>query len=219
MFCIGISNLHSRPSNRLPSHETASQDTHPRIDSADGGFDASFLPCRRRIMSFPAHQDSLAFFSRRCLCTAIAETREVRHDIRHHFNVLQGLAANQEWDKLMDYLTKSSGIIPNTELNLCENTAADAAATLEASLKTDSAKRHILVQAYLHSDRMILLTVENIFDGNITVKNGEYQSSKRSGCGIGLQSVRHIAEKSGGYSRFLYENGTFCANIILRAEK
>ncbi len=111
----------------------------------------------------------------------------------------------------MDYLTKSSGIIPNTELNLCENTAADAAATLEASLKTDSAKRHILVQAYLHSDRMILLTVENIFDGNITAKNGEYQSSKRSGCGIGLQSVRHIAEKSGGYSRFLYENGTFCA--------
>lgn len=139
--------------------------------------------------------------------------------MRHHFNVLQGLAANQEWDKLMDYLTKSSGIIPNTELNLCENTAADAAATLEASLKTDSAKRHILVQAYLHSDRMILLTVENIFDGNITVKNGEYQSSKRSGCGIGLQSVRHIAEKSGGYSRFLYENGTFCANIILWAEK
>ncbi len=119
----------------------------------------------------------------------------------------------------MDYLTKSSGIIPNTELNLCENTAADAAATLEASLKTDSAKRHILVQAYLHSDRMILLTVENIFDGNITVKNGKYQSSKRSGCGIGLQSVRHIAEKSGGYSRFLYENGTFCANIILWAEK
>lgn len=139
--------------------------------------------------------------------------------MRHHFNVLQGLAANQEWDKLMDYLTKSSGIIPNTELNLCENTAADAAATLEASLKTDSAKRHILVQAYLHSDRMILLTVENIFDGNITVKNGKYQSSKRSGCGIGLQSVRHIAEKSGGYSRFLYENGTFCANIILWAEK
>lgn len=139
--------------------------------------------------------------------------------MRHHFNVLQGLAANQEWDKLMDYLTKSSGIIPNTELNLCENTAADAVATLETSLKTDSAKRHILVQAYLHSDRMILLTVENIFDGNITVKNGEYQSSKRSGCGIGLQSVRHIAEKSGGYSRFLYENGTFCANIILRAEK
>ena len=102
-------------------------------------------------------------------------------------------------------------ILPIPKIDLCLTLSNFLENALEASLKTDSAKRHILVQAYLHSDRMILLTVENIFDGNITAKNGEYQSSKRSGCGIGLQSVRHIAEKSGGYSRFLYENGTFCA--------
>lgn len=193
------------------------------------------------------------------LCTAITETREARHDMRHHFHVLQGLAANQEWDGLTEYLTRASGRIPDAELHLCENTAADAVAAhyglqfgkynipfsfrldlpsklpvpeidlcltlsnllenaLEASLKTDSAKRNIRVQAYLHSDCMVLLTVENAFDGKLNEKNGEYQSSKPRG-GIGLQSVRHIAEKNGGYSRFLYENGTFCANVMLRPEK
>lgn len=194
------------------------------------------------------------------LCAAIAETRESRHDMRHHFHVLQGLAANHEWDNLTDYLAKASEQIPNAGLNLCENTATDAIAchyrmlyqkhkipcsfaldlprqlpvpetdlcltlsnllenALEASLRTAPEKRRIRVQAYLHFDRMVLLTVENAFDGVISEKNNVFISSKRKGGGIGIQSVRHIAERNGGYSRFLYGNGIFCANVMLRREK
>ena len=36
------------------------------------------------------------------------------------------------------------------------------------------------------------------------------------GVGVGLQSVAHIAEKNGGYCRFLYGDGVFTANIMLR---
>lgn len=36
---------------------------------------------------------------------------------------------------------------------------------------------------------------------------------------IGLQAVRHIAEKNGGYCRFLYGDGVFCVNVILRGGK
>lgn len=193
------------------------------------------------------------------LCTAIAETREARHDMRHHFDVLSSLSARKEWESLEKYLSDIRGSIPNSELNLCENAAVDGIIShygllyrkhsipfsfefdlpaelpipeidlcvvlsnllenaLEASLNTDTAKRHIKAQAYLHSKNMVLLTVENAFSGMVKEKNGVFQSSKHTG-GIGIQSIRRIAEKNGGYSRFLYKDGIFCANVMLRAEK
>lgn len=194
------------------------------------------------------------------LRTAIAETREARHDMRHHFNTLQRLAGQKEWDSLVKYLADVQESLPDAGLDLCDNTAADSVAShygllfrrnnipfsfeldlpdrlpvpeidlclvmsnllenaLEASLKTDPAKRQVRVQAHLHSDHMVLLTVENTYDGTIREKDGAFLSSKRRGEGVGLQSVRHIAEKNGGYSRFLYGDGRFCANVILRTGK
>lgn len=194
------------------------------------------------------------------LKTAIEETRQSRHDLRHHFDVLSGLAGKKEWEALTEYLSNARGEIPDTELHLCDNTAADSVAghygllykkaqipfsfvldlpavlpipemnfclvlsnllenALEASLRTAPEKRQIKVQAYLHSEHMILLTVENAFDGVIKENGGVFQSSKRKGDGVGIQSVCRIADKNGGYSRFSYENGIFCANVILRSEK
>lgn len=194
------------------------------------------------------------------LRTAIAETREARHDMRHHFNALQSLAKQKEWDSLEKYLSDVQDSIPDVLLNLCDNTAVDSIAghygllcrkqdipfsfeldlprelpipeidlclvlsnllenALEASLRTTPSRRHIKVQAYLHSGHMILLTVENYFDGKVIEKDGVFQSSKRKGEGIGIQSVRRIADKNGGYSRFTHEGGIFCANVMLRSGK
>ena len=66
---------------------------------------------------------------------------------------------------------------------------------------------------------MLLLSVENSYDGEVWEKNGVFLSSKRPGEGIGLQAVRHIAEKGGGYSRFHYGDGVFIANVMLRGGK
>lgn len=194
------------------------------------------------------------------LRAAIAQTREARHDMRHHFNVLSRLAGQKEWESLVKYLSDAQDSIPDAELNLCDNPAADSVASyyalqfriydisfsfeldlpfelpvreidlclvmsnllenaLEASLRTAPVGRRIQVQAHLHSDHMVLLTVENAFEGRIREKDGVFQSSKRRGEGVGIQSVRHIAEKNGGYSRFFYEDGIFRANVILRGEK
>lgn len=193
------------------------------------------------------------------LRAAIEETREARHDMRHHFDTLLSLANRKEWDKLTDYLSDARGEIPDMELHLCNNVAADGVAghygllchkhdiplsvqldlpeilpvpeidlclvlsnllenALEASLKTEPAKRNIQVQAYLHSGHMVLLTVENAFNGKIKESGGIFQSSKRQGDGVGIQSIRRIAEKNGGYSRFFYEDGVFRANVMLRGE-
>ncbi|MBD9163609.1 MAG: GHKL domain-containing protein, partial [Blautia wexlerae] len=43
-----------------------------------------------------------------------------------------------------------------------------------------------------------------------------FQSSKRSGNGIGIESVRHITDKNGGACDFTYKDGIFSAKIMLR---
>lgn len=68
---------------------------------------------------------------------------------------------------------------------------------------------------HLHAGRLLLIEVENAYDGEIREKDGVFQSSKRKGNGVGIQSIQHIAEKSGGASTFAYQNGAFCAKVML----
>ena len=96
--------------------------------------------------------------------------------------------------------------------NLLEN-------ALEASQKTNVARRKIDVMICLHHTHLLLIQVENTFDGKIEQKNTVFQSSKRPGNGIGIQSVRHIAEKNGGGSSFTYEDGKFEAKVMLRTDE
>lgn len=96
--------------------------------------------------------------------------------------------------------------------NLLEN-------ALEASLKAKPFNRSIHAEVYLHHKHLLLIQVENTFEGKIQEKNHIFQSSKRPGNGVGIQSVRHIAEKNGGDSSFTYENGVFTAKIMLRIQK
>ena len=102
------------------------------------------------------------------------------------------------------------------EIDLCLVLANLLENALEASLRTDPARRRIGVRAYMHSSRLVLIQVENAFDGEIHEKNGVLQSSKRKGSGVGVQSVRRIAEKTGGASTFTHQNGVFTARVMLR---
>ena len=70
---------------------------------------------------------------------------------------------------------------------------------------------------YLHAERLLLIEVENAYDGGVREKDGVFRSSKRKGNGVGIQSVRHIAEKTGGASTFTYQDGVFSAKVMLRS--
>ena len=93
--------------------------------------------------------------------------------------------------------------------NLLEN-------AIQASQKTEPSRRKINASIYLQYDRLLLIQVENTFDGEIKKKNGIFQSSKRPGNGIGIQSICRLAEKNNGASSFTCENGIFTAQIMLR---
>lgn len=194
------------------------------------------------------------------LLTTTRQIRQARHDLRHHFHVLQGFAAQGNMKGIVDYLAEVQGNIPTGDLGLCRNAVVDSVAgyfaplyreneiplsfrldlpgdlpvpdtdlcsvlsnllenAMEASLRTAPEKRRVRVSARLHSGNMLLLSVENSYDGEVRERNGVFLSSKRPGEGIGLQAVRHITEKNGGYSRFHYEDGVFTANVMLRGGK
>ena len=85
-------------------------------------------------------------------------------------------------------------------------------------MKLDRDKRQIKMYARPHSEKILLISVENAFNGDITEKNGIFGSSKRNCDGIGTQSIRRIAEKSGGYCRFSHENGIFKADVMLHSQ-
>lgn len=108
--------------------------------------------------------------------------------------------------------------LPVAEIDFCVVLSNLLENALEASKHTQVSRRFICVKAKLHSSHVILLLVKNAYDGVIKETDGVFQSSKtkRQGTGIGLQSVHHIAEKNGGYSKFQYENGEFFAHVMLR---
>ena len=147
------------------------------------------------------------------LCNSIEETKQARHDMRHHFSVITALVNRKEWAELNSYLAQARESIPASELKLCDNPAVDSVAShyclrykendipyttelnlpyklpvsdidiclvlsnlmenaLEASLCTKKAKRKIKVQAYLHSENVVVITVENTFDHIPKEKNG-----------------------------------------------
>ena len=105
--------------------------------------------------------------------------------------------------------------LPVSEMDVCvvlQNLLENA---LEASRNAEG-QRYIRLRASIHGDNLVLLIVENPYSGQLIERDGVFQSTKRTGVGVGLQSVAHIAEKNGGYCRFLYGNGVFTGNVMLR---
>ena len=154
----------------------------------------------------------------------LAQTVSRIPDLDMHF------CENRAADSVLGYycaLAKREGIpfsaqidlpqtLPVDEIDMCLVLSNLLENALEASLRTVPVRRWMKVNAYVHAERLLLMQVENACDGEIKETNGVFRSSKRKGNGIGIQSVRHIAEKNGGASTFACQDGVFCAKIMLR---
>lgn len=154
---------------------------------------------------------------------------------------LSAMAENGDLGQIREYLFQAESRIPSLDMKFCENRAADsvigyycalakrenipfqAQANLPLKLPVDEIDMCLVLsnllenalEASLHTNHLILIQVENAYDGEVQEKNGVFQSSKRKGNGVGIQSVRRISEKSGRANAFTYENGIFTAKIML----
>lgn len=95
--------------------------------------------------------------------------------------------------------------------NLLEN-------AVDASLMAKTEKRFVRIKVK-KADTQILIAVDNSFDGRIRMEGEKFCSTKHSGYGIGISSVRQIAEKYHGQASFRVENHIFFASVIMKINK
>ncbi len=62
----------------------------------------------------------------------------------------------------------------------------------------------------------LTITMDNSFDGNAQRRDGDFISSKRGETGVGLRSVKAVAEKHGGGASFDTKGGVFLSSIYIR---
>lgn len=92
--------------------------------------------------------------------------------------------------------------------NLLEN-AVDAAASVSSGQKQ-------LLLNIVSQRRMLVITVDNSFCGSLRqTQEGSYLSTKSGHEGIGLKSVRDIAEKYNGGAEFHHRDESFHASVML----
>ena len=81
--------------------------------------------------------------------------------------------------------------------------------------ETYQGERYITVLSEKNGD-MLLLTIDNSFDGMLLREDGKILSRKRKDReGIGIPSMKHICEKYQGISRFEAEGNQFQASFMI----
>ena len=92
--------------------------------------------------------------------------------------------------------------------NLLEN-------ALEASRHVETGKRKITIKSVC-SGGMILFKISNTYAGTLLPnKNGLYLSTKHTGSGIGLASVRSIVEQNQGRMEITHTDTQFIVTVML----
>lgn len=87
---------------------------------------------------------------------------------------------------------------------------------IEACERAKSGKKFIRIQSELRGAMLIIL-VDNSFDG-IVQRDGEaFLSSKRNGRGIGVTSVQAVAKKYNGAAKFEPDKAVFHVSVMLQA--
>lgn len=81
--------------------------------------------------------------------------------------------------------------------NLIEN-AIEACRRMDTSDSLNEKSSHFIrLHAHVHY-KTLIITMDNSFDGHVTIQNGKYRSSKMDDYGIGLSSIRSVAGKYDG---------------------
>ena len=92
--------------------------------------------------------------------------------------------------------------------NLLEN-------AIEACMKIDKEKRFIRIGSDISYD-MLIITMDNSYDGKILSVDGRFRSTKREGFGIGLSSVQSVVRKYCGDAKFEDKDGYFQSSVYMR---
>lgn len=86
---------------------------------------------------------------------------------------------------------------------------------IEACRRMAQGERFITMNAVIQGGFLIVV-MDNSFDGSCKISDGVYLSRKHDGAGIGLSSVKSVAEKYGGSTRFEAKGEVFLSSAMVR---
>ena len=130
--------------------------------------------------------------------------------LNYYAESADNLKADMDWHIA---IPKASGI-PDTDLcniigNLLENAIAACRNVPEGSRFID------LSVTTTGTDTYLCIVMTNPFRGKLRKSKENYLSTRRNGSGIGLSSVRSIAEQYGGIAKFSDKDGEFYSDVMI----
>gem|GEM_PF-2180382 len=140
-----------------------------------------------------------------------------------------GLCENFAVGSVLRYyvnMAKSDGVRVDTSVELPENVGISDSdlcvvfgncvenAVEECRRLRDGDGKFIKIHSRLMG-KMLVIAIENSFDGNLETQHGVFMSKKRKGEGIGISSVKSIVDKYGESAQFEAEGNVFKVRIIL----
>lgn len=128
-------------------------------------------------------------------------------------NFYAAQAKNESIDVSFSIDIEKQQILSDVELctmigNLLEN-------AIDAAKNVDGKDRFIELTMTTRGDCWLYIVETNAFDGNIKMKNGEYHSTKGSGRGLGIASIRTTVERYKGKAEFSHYEQEFYINIAI----
>ena len=106
--------------------------------------------------------------------------------------------------------------LPVSDMDLCIILGNLLENAVEACCRQTGGDRFLSLQMTMKSPDILVLIIENSYNGIIREQNDSFLSSKEDGrIGIGIDSVRHLVKQYHGVCKIAYNTTTFKVNILL----
>ena len=113
--------------------------------------------------------------------------------------------------------------IPNnigiSDVDLCSVVGNLLNNAIQGALTAPEGKRYITFKADVELNDDIYMVISNSFDGVINKENGKYFTTKDTGHGIGLDSIKTTVKNYNGYANFYNDNENFYTDIMMKQNK
>ena len=138
------------------------------------------------------------------------ENNAVNAIISHYNSICcdKGISVTLHLDVPSEIKTVSDAELCAVFGNLLEN-------AVEACMRMETGEKFIKLNSHVHYD-ILTVTMDNSFNGKISVKDHRFLSSKRESYGIGTSSVISIAHKAGGNAQFEAKGNVFLSSVYLK---
>ncbi|MCR5776924.1 MAG: GHKL domain-containing protein [Lachnospiraceae bacterium] len=86
---------------------------------------------------------------------------------------------------------------------------------IEACGRMKKGKKYLSIRSIIKFDKLVV-TMDNSFEGKVKIVDKQYVSSKRNAIGIGLQSIKTVAEQHGGNATFENDGEVFHSSVYVK---